>query len=481
MTVSRHDSAACLARAEAPPAATLRARLWPAAAVVTALAASLVAAPAARAQEFAQGLQDPRILSVTDLGGRYSGLVGAGVGLLALTPNFGLELGDFVLQPRLLLESEYRSNFFRQDSRNGDAVGAMALHVRPGLAVFNPQYDAVALSFSSDFDVFLPFGDESVSSRSNVGARAQVAAALLPKRAVSFTLYDRFERQIWMRPLLDRNANRNQNVAGADVSFHPGGRALDFTLGYAFDMLRYDDLGILDSDTHRLRFLGSWRFFPQTYAFIEGTFDPTSYRKALTASETSSLGNYVPGTPLKLYAGLSGHVTERLAVLLRAGYGNSLLDAGDQYESVLAQTQLSWRFNAESILHVGYARDFELAPFGGFYGYDRGYAEYSHRLTSWLQLNADFSVDARSYGTWQPAAFEGGGQTFQPSTLDTTRDELALRGGLSLDMNFMRIFGLTVGYRLDALVSDFVIVTDDNVNYVGFADHRVFASLNLRY
>jgi hypothetical protein len=481
MTVTSHAAPARPTKV-ARPLDALRRQGWRCLAVsgLVAVGLGLSSGPAV-AQEFAQGLQDPRILSLTDLGGRYSGLVGAGVGLTALTPNFGLNLDDFVLQPRLLVESEYRSNFFRQDSRNGEAVGAIALHLRPGLAAFNPQYDAVALSFSTDLDVFMPFGDDAVTSSSNVGARAQVAAAFLPKRAISFTLYDRFERQIWMRPLLDRNANRNQNAVGADVSFHPGGRAIDLTVGYAFDILRYDELGLLDTDAHKLRFLGSWRFFPQTYAFLEGTYDAVSYRRTLTPDERGSAGNYVPGTPLKLYTGLSGHVTERLAVLLRAGYGNSLLDAGEQFESLLAQTQLSWRFNAESILHVGYARDFELAPFGGFFGYDRGYAEYSHRLSSWLQLNADFSVDARSYGLWEPAAFEGGGQTFQPSTLDGTRDELALRGGLSLDMNFMRLFGLTLGYRLDALVSDFVIVTDANVNYVGFADHRIFASLNLRY
>jgi hypothetical protein len=436
----------------------------------------------ASGQEFAQGLADPRVISLTGLGGRYSGLVGAGVGLVSETPAFGVGVGDFVLQPRFLVESEYRSNFFRQDSRNGDLVPALTMHLRPGLALFNPQYDAVAISFSSDFDVFLPLGDEAVTSRSNLGARAQVAAAFLPKRPVSFTLYDRFERQIWMRPLLDRNANRNQNTVGADASFHPGGRALDFTVGYAFDMARYDELPTLDTDTHKLRFLGSWRFFPQTYAFLEATWDSLTYRKPLTDSEAARAGNYVPGSPLKGYAGLSGHVTERLAVLLRAGYGDSQLDRGtDQYAGLLAQAQLSWRFNAESIVHAGYARDFELSPFGGYVGYDRAYAEYSHKLTPWLQLNADFSLDVRSYGLWQAPAFASEAGVIQPSTLDPTRDELMMRGGLTFDFNFARLFGLTAGYRLDALVSDFVILTDSQANYVGYADHRVFASLNLRY
>src|SRR5262245_26043904 len=112
----------------------------------SALTMLLATAARADAQEFEQGWSDPRILSPAGLGPRYSGLLGAGVGLLSKKPRFGVSAGEFVLQPRFFLESEYRSNFYRVDSRDDDPEGAFALHARPGLALFNPDFDTVALS-----------------------------------------------------------------------------------------------------------------------------------------------------------------------------------------------------------------------------------------------------------------------------------------------------------------------------------------------
>lgn len=447
--------------------------------------AALVCAPAvapdARAQEFAQGMADPRIISLSGIGGGYSGFVGAGVGLLSRKPQYGIEAGEFILQPRFFLEGEYRSNFFRQDSRNADAVGAFTMHVRPGVALFNPQFDNVAFSFSTDLDVFLPFGDEQVSSQTNLGARAQIAAAFFPKSVFSLTLYDRFERQIWMRPLIDRNANRNHNVAGVDLALRPGGKALDFNLGYAFDIMRFDEISFLDTDTHRFRFMSSWRFYPMTYAFLESTLGLTSYTRDTTTSENERIGNFVNGTPFRAYAGLSGHLSERIALVVRLGYGNSFLERGEDYSSFIGQVQFSYRFSPHSVLHLGVSRDFELAVFGGQMGFMRAYTEFSQRIGEMVGLNLDFSYDAREFGQWEAPVFESGNQAIQPGTLDANRAEQWIRAGVSFDFDISRLFGVTAGYRFEALVSDFVILTSSRVAYVGFSDHRVFASLNVRY
>jgi len=435
----------------------------------------------ARSQEFAQGLTDPRIISLSGAGAGYSGFVGAGVGLMSRRPQFGIEAGDFILQPRFFLETEYRTNFFRQDSRNGAAVGALTLHARPGFALFNPKFDKVAFSFSTDLDAFLPFGDETVSKQTNLGARSQIAATFFPKSALSFTLYDRFERQIWMRPLVAVNANRNHNVAGIDIALRPGGRALDFNLGYAFDIMRFDEISFLDTDTHRLRFMSSWRFYPQTYTFLESTLALTSYTRSNTTSEDGRIGNFVNATPFKIYTGLSGHISERLALIVRLGYGNSLLARGDDYSSFIGQVQLSYRFSPNSVVHVGVSRDFELAAFGGYMGIMRAYTEFSQRIGDLVDFNLDFGYDSRQFGKWEVPTFQSGEQVLQPGTLDDTRHESWIRAGFSLDFNITRLFGITAGYRLDTLVSDFVILTNSRVNYVGYVDHRVFASLNLRY
>jgi len=443
----------------------------------------MVAAVASRAeaQEFEQGWNDPRIISPAGLGPRYSGLLGAGVGLLSKKPNFGVMTGEFVLQPRFFLEGEYRSNFFRVDTRNADPDGVFSLHIRPGVALFNPDYDTVALSVGLDLDVFVPVSDSAAADQTNVGGRAHISAAFFPKKAFTLTLHEVFERTLFMRPTVVTNANQNHNIVGADASLHPGGRALDFTLGYAYDIIRYDDLDRIDTDQHDLRFLASWRFYPMTYLFLEWTLQPTTYTSRPVAAD-GGVGNFTDGTPFKAYAGLSGYITDRLGVLVRAGYGNTFLDdtvpGTEQFSSFIGQLQVSWRFGASSIVHLGFARDFDVSPLGGYVEYLRPYAAFTMRLSELVDLNLDFAYDLRSYGAWTPLALSNGDL---PTASDPHRSENVIRAGALLDFDITRVLGATIGYRYESIVSDYEVTTNGVQNFIGYDDHRVFASLNLRY
>ena len=444
---------------------------------IAAVAFVVAALPGAHAQTFEQGLGDPRIISPAGLGPSYSGLLGAGIGLVSKKPRFGLQAGEFVIQPHFFLESEYRTNFFRVDARNGEAEGAFSLHARPGVALFNPEFDTVAFSLGLDVDAFIPIGNDNAAKQTNAGGKAQMSVAFFPKKAFTLTLFDTFDRTLWMRPQIGSNANRNHNVAGIDLGFHPGGRALDFTLGYAYDLVRYDEIAKINTDNHNIRLLGSWRFYPMTYAFLESMVTIAGYTEDPSAAEAKATGNFVPGTPVKVYLGLSGYITERLAVLARAGYGNSLLDSGENFNSFIGQLQVSWRFGPKSILHVGVARDFEMAPLGGFSQYFRAYTQFSQRIGELVDLNIDFAYDLRSYGLWQPA------QTSGTVTIvsDPNRAEHWIRAGALVDFDISRIFGATLGYRYDRVLTDFQIQSSGIVNFVGYEDHRLFATLNLRY
>lgn len=441
----------------------------------------VVAAAPASAQNFEQGLRDPRLISPAGLGPVYSGLTGAGVGLLSKKPAYGVLAGDFILQPRFFLEGSYNSNFFRIDDRNGDPEGVFTTHIRPGVALFNPQYDKVAFSLGLDVDVFLPVsGNDDVTSQTNVGGTANVAVALFPKSALTLTLHEEFNRTIWMRPQIQANANRNWNRAGVDLSFHPGGRALDFTLGYVYELKRFDDLDTLDTDSHVVRFLASWRFYPLTYAFLESTVQFGKYTRDATAAEQSAVGNYVPGSPVKAYLGLSGYITERLALLVRAGYGNSLLDREPaDFSSFIGQLQLSYRFSQQTILHVGAARDFDLAPLGGYMQYFRAYASLTQRIGEIVEITADFAYDIRDFGEWQPVA--NAGQDAAPVASDPARSENWIRAGVLLDFDISRLLGVSAGYRYDSVLSDYTLTSNGQTTFTGYDDHRVFASINFRY
>lgn len=456
-----------------------RARAIACAALLTVIGADLPG----RAQSSDSGLADPRIVSPAGLGPRYTGFLGAGLGLVSKKPSYGISAGEFVLQPRFFLESEFRSNFFRVDDRDGDPTGVLALHVRPGVAMFNPDFTDIALSFGLDLDVFVPFGDENVSDKTNLGGKATVSVAFFPRSAFTLKLHETFERTLWMRPQFDQTANKNYNVAGLDLSFHPGGRALDFSLGYAFGLTRFDDLGRLDSDDHTLRFLASWRFYPMTYTFLEAIWQTSSFNEDVTQdAATQAEGNFVPGSPIKVYAGLSGYITERLALLIRAGYGNSMLDSGEDFESFIGMVQASWRFSERTVLHVGLARDFELAPLGGQVAYLRPYISFTQRFGDLAELTFDLAYDIRRYGRWRPNPNElPNGEVIQPLASALNREEEMLRAGMLIDFDITRLFGATVGYRFEGVFTDFAVVTFNRPAFTGYEDHRLYATLNLRY
>ena len=455
-------------------------------------------APIVHSQESKPRTIDPMVINATDFGPRYVGILTSGMGLGS--EEFGLKAGEFVIQPRFFLETAFSSNFFRVDTRDEEELGVFSLHLRPGLAVFNPEYDVVSLNVKIDGDVMVPLTeDEAAFAQTNMGVRADVGATFFPRGIVSFSIEDRFVRSLWTNPALTEgedagNSNRNHNSLGADVAFHPGGRAIDISLGYRWRVLRFDERQSQDRDDHHLRLLATWRFYPLTYAFLETTFDVVDYME-----ETQPGGNHIGGMPVRVYLGMSGYITERFALLGRVGYGNTLLDTeapGEQpedFNSVVAQLRATYRFTPKTVLHVGASRNFDMAAFGGYRAYWRAYTTFEQQIGDLVLIHADIHYDNREFGRWQPSDLlvdpesEGGPSLAVTATKDVRRDDV-LRAGLLVDFNISRLFGLSLGYRFEGIFTDYALSQERQVNdaepsvtHYGYNEHRVFLTFNLRY
>ncbi|MCB9727555.1 MAG: hypothetical protein H6744_02545 [Deltaproteobacteria bacterium] len=432
---------------------------------------------------------DPRISSPAGLGATYSGAIRAGTGLPSTAPRYGIRLGDFVLQPRFFLQGSYTSNFFRVDTRNANVQeeAVLALDIRPGLAIFNPNYDLVAMKMSVDADVRVPFSDnQAVKDQLGVGIDADASLLILPKRAFTIGLFEHFDRQLWTRAIAtSSNADRNRNSVGADLSLHPGGRALDITAGYRWEIERFDDLNLLDTDEHVVSLLASWRFYPQTYVFLDTAMRLSEYATPRPVGDDTEVGNYVPGKPVRAALGLSGYISERVAMLVKAGYGNSLLDPGaENFSNFIGRLQASFRFSARSVLHVGAIRDFDLVAFGGQYAYVRGFVSFEQSIRDRVLVHLDFSIDHRRFGRWVPALLANPADpdtTIRPGTSDAHRKDLILAAGLLVDIDITRLFGLTLGYRFSSNLTDFATTLPSGQIFQGYNEHRAFATLNLRY
>jgi len=82
-----------------------------------------------------------------------------------------------------------------------------------------------------------------------------------------------------------------------------------------------------------------------------------------------------------------------------------------------------------------------------------------------------------------------------PEKRTTPREDVKVGAGLLADFDISRIFGMSLGYRFDASISDFGIqsrtfeinganadpVDAQLTSYQSYMDHRVFLTLNLRY
>jgi len=220
-----------------------------------------------------------------------------------------------------------------------------------------------------------------------------------------------------------------------------------------------------------------------TYTFLEAIWETSDFVNDITQDEGSNAeGNFVPGSPIKVYAGLSGYITERLALLLRAGYGNSMLDSGEDFESFIGMAQASWRFSARTVLHVGFARDFELSPLGGHVAYLRPYVSFTQRFGDIAELTLDLAYDIRRFGRWRPNPETlPSGEVITPLASAINREEQMLRAGLLIDFDMTRLLGATVGYRFEGVFTDFAVVSFNRATFTGYEDHRLYATLNLRY
>jgi len=454
--------------------------------------AALVLWPAV-AQAVAPGSgRGTTLVSPAGLGPRYTGYTGAGVGLVEKDPKYGVKAGDFVIQPRFFAELSYNSNFFRSSTRSvllatDIEEGALITHLRPGVGIFNPKFNIVAVELTLDADIMLPIDVQDsvfdVFDQFNVGGTANARISFFPKGVLTFTIAERFRRELWRRssdPL--GNANRNDNSLGADLSFHPGGGAIDITAGYRWNMRFYDGLPELDRMSHDVRLLASWRFYPLTHVFLESTLNVSDYVSPPTAADGFN-GNYLNGMPFRVFLGLSGYITERVALLARIGYGNSFLEDNPtsiNFENPIGMLQATFRFTGSSALTVGGAYDFERQAFGGFRWFGRGYLSFAQRLGKIAQLHIDGAFDYRQYGEWQP--YPGAGSTDLLSITESERSDMRVQAGLLVDFNIIRWFGVSVGYRLDMILADYAVRSQSGgVRFFDYTQHRVFLSLNLRY
>ncbi len=406
----------------------------------------------------------------------------------------GIRAGQFRFWPKLTVETGWDSNVFRA-SEGEAALDAVLLRVRPGLLIANPQYNRLRLVLDAEADARFYFGTgddpaaEAAEEQRNVGARLGFAVDILPRGPVTIQLFDQFRRALETRTYASsKNYNRNFNRAGAAVGVHPGGGALDFTVGYAYAFDRYDQWSAGDGSYHEVDAGFRWRFFPKTSLVIDGSWFHLVYAHPNYGSGTPGVDANVNinSQPLRVYAGIEGNITPSFTLLAKLGYGGTFHESGPSANTVLASVRAAYRFAAKALLQLGYERTVFDSYYANYYTDDNPFFGVQWRPVRWLDLRARVGYhhyafapfDFRTAGVDHVA---GNGDDIVPRPSE--RVDHGFDTTLQVEFDAWRFLGVTLAYQLEGRSSDFELRQFDGtvVDRVDFLRHILSVAVTARY
>ena len=392
----------------------------------------------------------------------------------------GVRLGNIVLWPTLFVESRWDSNVFQQDAQDTTELTSAALfRFLPGLAISNLRPNKLAFTFGllGDARVYVS-EDRAVKGQNNVGGNADLRLDILPNSPVTITLLDTFRRSLQSQNVSsDKTFNVNANRAGIRFAIHPGGKALDIALGYAYLLHIFDDTTNLNWQSHNITFKSTWRFYPKTFAILEATLAMKDWD-----SEPYGQGQFVDNKALRVWAGLSGFWTKKLTTLIKVGYGNSLHDEGPSFEHIIGHVELGYKITNGILLAAGYLRDYSQTSFlGNFFVENRTYLRTQFDLVQRVRIDGMAAYSLVDYAEYDPAAL-GVSQVF---VSHKERRDQVIRGNIRVDVDIARWVGVSVGYEVMAVLSNYftenLSLAERPRDYGAFVRHQVYGSVNIRY
>ncbi len=286
--------------------------------------------------------------------------------------------------------------------------GDLIVHLRPGLRLDAP---GAAASFTGaarlDYQRFTGLGGPT-QNLSYLGAFADLGLDLSHGGPVSFHAGEHFARSDQTsNPALGLGSITDANLLEARLAFKPGGGAIEAGVGYGFSFEQYElhalgavicnqpsctgtDYGNFGSQTHRGILDLRWRFLPKTALVADFSWAARIYQ-----NRTANL----PTDPLRAEAGLVGLLTEKVRVVLKAGYENTFASSGNNFQGVIGQAEGGWQPTETTKIALGVLRTAE--PVSDVYGwYDdwRLYASGSILLAGKLLVTLGGNLDRLAYG-----------------------------------------------------------------------------------
>jgi hypothetical protein len=306
----------------------------------------------------------------------------------------GIRLGDFELHPGVGAEGGYDSNVFLSQTPEDSPVLRISPHLYLQTLSGERADDAGPPPVEFRFGVSGALKHYfETSAGTNIGVGQDAKLTLRPGSIVTFELTEAFKRNIDpftepAAPIPDTGGPmspepappdtdlsayaRDQLTLGARTQLGTRGGVFKTGLGYKFaiDHFEADEFAVNRSNSHTVQGDTSWEFFPKTALFWDGAvtrhnFINSTDELSLAEMETvSSIRN--DSTTMKTRLGLNGGLTARVGFTLAGGYSAGFFDAGDGFETVLAQAEVRWRPQETMLWSLGYDRETTVAYQGNF-------------------------------------------------------------------------------------------------------------------
>jgi hypothetical protein len=402
----------------------------------------------------------------------------------------GVQNEYFVLHAGANVQGGVNTNLFFQDSGEQTPGVIPQLFFQPYLNISNQPKAAV------DFNLNWKIGwtqyassDSAILDQSGLNTLIGAGATFNPRGNVSFRVNENFTRtnEPPNNPGGD-SIHRVVNRVGGVLGIHPGGRVFQGYLGYHWNLYDFSQtVSSLNKTEHEMKGRFVWQFLPRTAALLTSTYSIISYESPFRTTPSgvaTGLAN-VDSTPLRIQGGLSGLITNGLALTLLAGYGWAFYESGPSTDGLLFTGQLAYMFGPGRKSKVGfdYSYGFHDSSLGNFYTAHTFGLNYAQSLSNErLNFNAGVSFVMRDYvlGDGASVPLSMGGTATVPSQIN---DNL-LNGNLGLSYSFTKWFdaGATYHLRLNSSASNIQLTSgQEDIAGRSYLQHIVMVRAGFHY
>lgn len=301
----------------------------------------------------------------------------------------GIKVGEGRLHPYVDLDLRFDSAAL---AHAGALYGDMVNHVRPGFRLEVPGSNLfLQLAANADYVWYTGMITSTSARASHLEGGMNLDLAFNQAGAVEFRVQDQFARtERSTNPLVSTGVISLFNEARVAMPIHPGGHALEITPGASFTVEYFDPLipSRLAGDTGQFNYTelgfqlnGRYRFLPKTALVVDADFAMPTFRT---------------GTELLLNAsaGISGLLSQKVAVVAKAGWGHAFTTEDSTF---VGHLELAYLASQTATAKIGYMRTLQPVANLRTFRDDRVYTEARALLGGRLTLHAYGGLDFIDY------------------------------------------------------------------------------------